>query len=241
MNVSVFGPICLPHDHFCVWQMHKEREVLWNKRHTHTHTYITAPMYHGESVRQGIHSPSCRSVATDKGDVLRPLLIQHSGKGLQILHLLSPHNSSGLGAPHTYTWIKYTQKHTAGCTYTQTKQPQTTKYADKPTQIQTYKLIRIISPLNHKQTHGRTDTLCMIPRLAKLKQMKELVNEIWLNSLKCSTAALWASVEQNDNISQSCHNNNLQEHPSKGLFKDLDFFLSTVWRLARMCERRIFF
>lgn len=196
-------------------------------------------MYHGESVRQGIHSPSCRSVATDKGDVLRPLLIQHSGKGLQILHLLSPHNSSGLGAPHTYTWIEYT--HNRVYIHTHTKQAQTTKYADRPTQIQTYKLIRIISPVNHKQTHGRTDTLCMIPRLAKLKQMKELVNEIWLNSLKCSTAALWASVEQNDNISQSCHNNNLQEHPSKGLFKDFAFLVSTVRCLVRMCDKGICF
>ena len=67
-------------------------------------------------------------------------------------------------------------------------------------------------------TCGRTDTPCAIARLTELKQMKELVNEIWLNSLKCSTAAPRASVEQNDNISQSCHRNNQQEHPNKGLF-----------------------
>lgn len=76
---------------------------MWDKRHTHTHN--ATPVYHGGSVRQGVHSPSCRSVATDKGDVLRPLLIQHSGKGLQILYLLSPHNSSGLGATHTHIRI----------------------------------------------------------------------------------------------------------------------------------------
>ncbi len=81
-----------------------EGGVTWQK-HTHTnikHTHNATPVYHGGSVRQGIHSPSCRSVATDKGDVLRPLLIQHSGTGLQILYLLSPHNSSGLGATNTH-------------------------------------------------------------------------------------------------------------------------------------------
>lgn len=55
---------------------------------------ITVPAYGG-----GI-----ANAAADKGDVLRPLLIQHSSKGLQILYLLSPHNSSRLEAnTHTDT------------------------------------------------------------------------------------------------------------------------------------------
>ena len=116
--------------------------VLWDKRqtHTHTHRHNATPVYHGGSVRQGIHSPSCRSVATDKGDVLRPLLIQHSGKGLQILYLLSPHNSSGLGATHTHTF-GYT--HDRVHKHTRTKQAQATRFTGGPTQqIYTHILAR---------------------------------------------------------------------------------------------------
>lgn len=80
-------------------------------------------------MRKGIHSPSCRSVATDKGDVLRPLLIQRSGKGLQILYLLSPHNSSGLGATHTHIYL-----HTQQGAHAQTKQAQITLLRDRPAQ-----------------------------------------------------------------------------------------------------------
>lgn len=153
---------------------------VWDKQHTHTHTHNATPVYHGGSVRQGIHSPSCRSVATDKGDVLRPLLIQHSSKGLQILYLLSPHNSSGLGATHTRTHTHldtHTRQGVRTHTHTQTKQAQT-RLTGRPTQIQTHKFIHVSSPLNHKHTPGRTDALCAIPRLTELKQMKELVNEI---------------------------------------------------------------
>lgn len=137
-----------------------------------THTHSATPVYHGGSVRPGIHSPSCRSVAIDKGDVLRPLLIQHSGKGLQILYLLSPHNSSGLGATHTHL-----DTHTTGCTYT-CKQNKHKQHGSQtgPHEFSTF--IHILSLLNHKHAHRRADTLCAIPRLTELKQMKELVNEI---------------------------------------------------------------
>lgn len=121
---------------------------LWDKRHTH----IMPHLWIMEGVRQGIHSPSCRSVATDKGDVLRPLLIRHSGKGLQILYLLSPHNSSGLGATHSHLDTHKTGVHI----HTQTEQAQTAWYTDRPTQIQTRKFIHISLLLNHKHTHRRT-------------------------------------------------------------------------------------
>lgn len=49
------------------------------------HTYNTTPVYYGRNVRQGIHKPSCRSVAADKGDVLRPLLTQHRKRFADII------------------------------------------------------------------------------------------------------------------------------------------------------------
>lgn len=59
----------------------------------------------------------------------------------------------------------------------QTKQAQTTPFTDKA-HTNSAKRIHILSLLNHKRAHGRADTLCAIPRLTELKQMKELVNEI---------------------------------------------------------------
>lgn len=159
------------------------------------------------TARLGIHSPSCRSVATDKGDVLRPLLIRRSGKGLQILYLLSPHNSSGLEATNTHTHTLDT--HTAGCIHTSKQN----KHKQHGTLTGPHKFIHMPSLLSQTHTHtqGCADTLY------ELKQMKELVNEVWLDSLKCSTAALRASVEQNDDTSQSCRGNNRQEHRKKGI------------------------
>lgn len=149
------------------------------------HTYNATPVYYGGSVRQGIHKLSCSSVATDKGDVLRPLLIQHSSKGLRILYLLSPHNRSGLGATHTWQ-SAHTHANKTGRKQrsTQTSQHEFSKH------------IHIFSLLNHKHAHRHTDTICVIPRLTELKQMKELVNEIWLNSLKCSTASISRTKRQ---------------------------------------------
>ncbi len=116
--------------------------------------------------------------------------------------------------PQTHIWI-HTHNRVHINIHTETKQADETQFTDRPTQIQQI-YTHILTAKSQMRTR-HTDTLCAIPRLTELKQMKELVNEIWLNSLKCSTAARRASAEQNDNISQSCHSKNQQENPNKGL------------------------
>lgn len=119
---------------------------LWNKRHTHNAT----PVCYRGTVRQGLHNPSCRSVATDKGDVLRPLLIHHSGKGRYYtccLHIIA------LG------WEPHTFGNTHDRVHTQTKQAQTARCTDRPTQIrQIY--THILTAKSQIGTRAPRRTLC---------------------------------------------------------------------------------
>lgn len=114
------------------------------------HTHNAKPVYYGVSVRQGIHNPSCRSVATDKGDVLRPLLIHHSGKGRYYtccLHIIA------LGwKPHTHL-----KTHMTGCTCkkkTGTNSAVHRQAHTNPTNLYTYSHCEITNKHAGAQTHS---------------------------------------------------------------------------------------
>ena len=137
--------------------------------------------------------------------------------------------------PHTHT---HSDTHTTGCTNTREQN----KHKQHGSQAGPHsKFIHTFSPAKSWR-----DTLCAIPRLTELKQMKELVNEIWLNSLKCNTAAARGiGRTKNDNVSQSCHGNKQKEHPNKGcylFFFKISFFLRELPRVApaRMWARQCF-
>ena len=104
--------------------------------------------------------------------------------------------------PHTQARIHtHDRVHTPTHTHKQNKSiKKESQHTGRPhTKFRHAEFVHIFSPLNHKHTHRRTQTHSVIARLAELKQMKELVNEIWLNSLKmqhCSAASISRTKRQ---------------------------------------------